>query len=328
MTDPPSSRILLIDDEPNLLFGLTAVMKRAGFEVLTASNGKQGLERAQHDHPDMIVCDMMMPPPNGLQLKQLLAAEPATASIPFIFLTARTNMADKLAGLSSGADDYMTKPFKIEELLERVRTVLRRHEAAHQQGVNEAKVEIEQWRDQALRDPSTGLFNRRYLEESLIRELSRAKREAYPVALTMLNIDHFKQINDHYGHPVGDRFLQALGQQLQQHSRPYDLVCRYGGEEFVLMLPNIPFDAACRRAEQWRANFQNLRLCDAGTEIPCATLSIGLALFPLHAASPQALIASALQALYAAKQAGRNQVRVGQADHLHDFPDPSKTRPQ
>lgn len=324
MTNPLSARILLIDDEPHLLFGLTAVLKRADFDVITASNGKHGLERAQQDHPDIIVCDVMMPPPNGLQLKQLLAANPATANIPFIFLTARTNMADKLAGLSSGADDYMTKPFKVEELIERIRAVLRRHEAGHQQGLTEAKAEIEQWRDQAFHDPLTGLFNRRYLEESLIRELDRAQREAYPVALAMLDIDHFKQINDHYGHAAGDRFLQALGQQLREYSRPTDIACRYGGEEFLLLLPNIMLDTARERAEQWRANFEALRLSHADREMLRATLSVGLALFPLHAASATALLSNADQALYAAKRAGRNQVMVWQADHPNHFPDSSK----
>jgi diguanylate cyclase (GGDEF)-like protein len=307
-----STRVLLIDDEPHLLFGLNAVVKRAGFEVITATNGRSGLERAQQDHPDIIVCDVMMPPPNGIQLKQLLAEDPITAQIPFIFLTARTNLADKLAGLSSGADDYITKPFKTEELVERIRAVLRRHEAGHQQGLAEARAEIEQWREQALHDPLTGLFNRRYLDDSLIRELARAEREAYPVALAMLDIDHFKRINDRYGHPAGDQVLRALGQQLHQQSRSSDIACRYGGEEFVIMLPNITLEAVRQRAEQWRVDFQNLRYADA--EELCATLSIGLALFPLHAANAPTLMANADQALYAAKHAGRNQVMVWQAD--------------
>jgi DNA-binding response OmpR family regulator len=135
-----SIRVLLIDDEPYLLFGLRAVLKRAGFEVLTASNGELGLERARQERPDIIVCDVMMPPPNGLQLKQRLAEDPATASIPFIFLTARTSIEDKLAGLSSGADDYIVKPFvNVQELVERIRAVLRRYEIGRQQGLAEAE---------------------------------------------------------------------------------------------------------------------------------------------------------------------------------------------
>lgn len=136
--------VLLIDDEPHLLLGLSAVMKRAGFLVTTASNGSKGLEEIQKGGIDIIVCDVMMPPPNGMQLKALLAEMPETASTPFIFLTARTNMGDKIAGLNLGADDYITKPFKVEELVARVKSVWRRHQIGRQQGLAEAGETIDQ----------------------------------------------------------------------------------------------------------------------------------------------------------------------------------------
>lgn len=145
MTDPVT-RVLLIDDEPNLLLGLSAVMKRAGLEVLTASNGSVGLAKIIKHQPDIIVCDVMMPPPNGFDLKRKLESDPVTARIPFIFLTARSNSADRIAGLRGGADDYVTKPFKVDELIEKVHAVLRRHQRGREQGLSESEGQVDQLR--------------------------------------------------------------------------------------------------------------------------------------------------------------------------------------
>ncbi len=129
--------VLVIDDETNLLLGLEAVMKRAGYRVVTANNGQQGLALAQEVLPDMIISDVMMPPPNGFELRKLLAKDPKTAAIPFIFLSARTAQADKLHALESGADDYITKPFDRQELVARVQAVLRRQALGEQKGLEE-----------------------------------------------------------------------------------------------------------------------------------------------------------------------------------------------
>jgi DNA-binding response OmpR family regulator len=132
---PPT--ILLIDDEPNLLLGLAAIMQRAGYLVYKAGNGSEGLRLAQEQLPDIIVSDVMMPPPNGLELRKRLSQDSTTAQIPFIFLTARLAQGDRLAGLEVGADDYITKPFNREELVARVAAVLRRQEIGRQQGRRE-----------------------------------------------------------------------------------------------------------------------------------------------------------------------------------------------
>jgi DNA-binding response OmpR family regulator len=133
--NPPS--ILLIDDEPNLLLGLEVIMRRAGYRVFTASDGKQGMLLAQQNLPDIIVSDVMMPPPNGFDLRKQLSQNPKTAAIPFIFLTARTAQVDKLHGLEAGADDYVTKPFDRQELLARIQAVLRRQSIGEQKGRKE-----------------------------------------------------------------------------------------------------------------------------------------------------------------------------------------------
>jgi diguanylate cyclase (GGDEF)-like protein len=163
--------------------------------------------------------------------------------------------------------------------------------------------------EQAIRDPLTGLYNRRYLDETLERELSRAKREGYPISLTMIDLDHFKLVNDTYGHKAGDEVLIALSTLLQSQAREGDIPCRHGGEEFVLVLPRMSLEVASQRAEQWREAFGNMKTRHGEFEIG-ATMSIGLATYPDHAATAEDLIDSADQALYKAKAAGRNRLAL------------------
>jgi two-component system, sensor histidine kinase and response regulator len=158
--------VLLVEDEERLLIGLAAVMKRAGFSVLTASTGSAGLRLAQEKKPDIIVCDVMMPPPDGFKLRELLSDDPETAAIPFIFLTARTGVQDKLKGIEGGADDYITKPFDREELVARVKAVLRRNELGRQKGLEEVQPEIDLLRERIMggvglemRKPVAGLLS-------------------------------------------------------------------------------------------------------------------------------------------------------------------------
>jgi signal transduction histidine kinase len=150
MPTAPLSRLrkkaLLIDDDPKLLFGLKALMTRKGYDALATTDGNEGIRLAKESHPDIIVCDVMMPPPNGFNLKRILASDPLTAAIPFIFLTARTVAADKIAGLEQGADDYVTKPFNTDELLLRIEAVLRRDEFGRQRGLHEMEDIIEKMR--------------------------------------------------------------------------------------------------------------------------------------------------------------------------------------
>lgn len=164
-------------------------------------------------------------------------------------------------------------------------------------------------REQATRDGLTNLFNRRYLEEWLEHELIRATREAYPVAVLVMDLDFFKQINDTYGHLDGDLVLQAFAQTLVRFSRMSDLACRYGGEEFVLVLPGMDLDHAVERAEQIRQAFQELPI-HAGVHTIRATVSAGVGVFPTHGATPDDLLRAADDALYRAKASGRNRVCV------------------
>ncbi len=164
-------------------------------------------------------------------------------------------------------------------------------------------------REQSIRDPLTDLFNRRFLDESLDRELARARRDGVPLALLMIDIDHFKRLNDTYGHPAGDEVIRRLGNLLRCGARGGDLPCRYGGEEFLLVLPNMTAETAAGRAEQWRAAFASERV-RVGESVIQSTASIGVAIFPWHGDCRATLIHAADEALYAAKRGGRNRVVV------------------
>lgn len=165
-------------------------------------------------------------------------------------------------------------------------------------------------RHQSIRDPLTGLYNRRYLEESLRRELARSERRGLPLTLMMLDLDHFKALNDRYGHDGGDAVLSAFGRLLQASCREEDIACRYGGEEFTLILPETDGEAAGRRAEQIRAAIAGLRVRHMQQDIGPITVSIGLAVHPLHAGSPELLKRQADEALYRAKHGGRDRVEI------------------
>jgi diguanylate cyclase (GGDEF)-like protein len=169
-------------------------------------------------------------------------------------------------------------------------------------------------RNQSVRDPLTGLFNRRYMEESLERELSRAKRNRRSLGVVMIDIDHFKHFNDTYGHEAGDTLLRELGSFLQSSVREGDIACRYGGEEFLLILPEVSIAAALHRADQMRDEFKKKAIRYSGKSLGNVTLSFGVALFPTHADTVGTLLRVADQALYRAKGAGRDRVETASSD--------------
>ncbi len=171
-------------------------------------------------------------------------------------------------------------------------------------------------RSQAIRDPLTGLFNRRYLDERLERELRRAAYDKGPVGLIMLDLDRLKACNDSFGHEAGDTLLRAVGSLLQEHTRSEDLACRYGGDEFALVLPKAPLDITRQRAEELRNEFKHLNVRYGNHVLGTFSLSLGISTFPDHGTSPKALLQEADKALYQAKAGGGNRVVVGQTPRL------------
>ena len=193
--------------------------------------------------------------------------------------------------------------------LHRVRKQLQLDEQALQKQLDEINALQRQLSDQANRDALTGLYNRRYLDSTLERELARCQREGLPLSLMLIDLDHFKRINDTYGHQAGDEVLKQLADMLSAQARSADVVCRFGGEEFLLLLPNMPQAVALERAEQWRRDFAANTIVFGEFRMQ-AKLSIGLASYPGHGTSPQALIRSADRALYRAKTEGRHRIVV------------------
>ena len=182
--------------------------------------------------------------------------------------------------------------------------------------------------DQAMRDPLTGLYNRRYLEESLDREIKRAKRSGLPIGLMMIDIDHFKRCNDRFGHSAGDAALRAVGQYVQSLARGEDILCRYGGDEFVLVMTHASSRAVLERAEALRNGVRQLKIEHEGLDIGPVTLSVGIAMLPDHGESGQAALEAADAALYHAKQAGRDRVAmVNGLAHGHHDRGPGNTKP-
>jgi len=177
-------------------------------------------------------------------------------------------------------------------------------------------------KEQAIRDPLTGLHNRRFLEEMLARELARARRNKTPLAVIMADVDHFKRFNDTYGHDAGDTVLRSVAQTLKDHIRGSDIACRFGGEEFTLVLPETAIDAAREKTESLRQAIASLVLSHAGRPLGTITMSFGLAIFPEHGSDAAGLLQAADQALYRAKNDGRNRVTTSRVGNMGREPEP------
>lgn len=306
--------ILIVDDTPANVRVLSVVLTKAGYRVRVATNGAQALELAQLAVPDLIMLDVMMPDMNGYQVCQQLKVDARTQPVPVIFLSALELVEDKLKAFQVGGADYVTKPFQAVEVLARVKAHLAEYRAKDllsraneqlQTQLEEIQALQVQLREQAIRDALTGLFNRRYFQETLTREIAGAVRKEAALSILMLDVDHFKELNDTYGHQVGDQVLQALGSLLRAQTRQMDMACRYGGEEFVVIMPTATLAVAAWRAEELRRSFADTRvLVDNG--VVQATLSVGVAGFPAHGGDGDTLLRAADTALYAAKQSGRN----------------------
>lgn len=302
-------RALVVDDDPNLRRIINIYLTQVGYEVTEAANGQAAWEHWQADPIRLIVTDWMMPIMDGEELVRRLRAAPAEAGYCYIImLTARTNKGDVVMGLEAGADDYLTKPFDSREL--RSRVAIGQRILDLEATLNEARRQLEIL---AMHDGLTNLLNRRAIHAHAESELSLANRKDSALSLLMLDIDFFKAVNDRYGHAVGDLALRFVADMLMQKKRPYDWAGRWGGEEFLLVLPKANLEEAARVAERIRASLEATPLVLAdGREVPLR-LSLGVSCTQGQLDNPitvNQLLHQADKALYAAKAAGRNQVRV------------------
>jgi diguanylate cyclase (GGDEF)-like protein len=299
-------RILIADDELMSRKLLQKTLERAGYEVTAVENGRLAADQlCPTDGPRLALLDWMMPELDGLGVCREVRNRKEQSYIYMILLTSKESKEDVVAGLGSGADDYLTKPFDPEELKARLRTGLRI--LSLEDRLVEAREEM---RFQATHDGLTALWNRGVIMDLLGRELTRSRREHVSTAILMCDLDHFKSVNDTYGHLAGDDVLREASKRLLASVRSYDFVGRYGGEEFLVVLNNCNPAFAFARAEEIRKAIAQRPVPSSSGPIPI-TMSLGLLVSQEWGARPvEELLREADGALYAAKEAGRNCVKV------------------
>lgn len=302
--------ILVADDEPVNLALIKRRLEWEEYRVETAEDGGQAVEAAKRLLPDLVILDVMMPVLDGLQACRLLKEDPETRDIPVIFLSALDDTDTKVNGLALGANDYISKPFRVEELLARVAVAIRlkRERDLLQESAEELRRRAEAASEMSMTDALTGLLNRYGLQRALQRELSEARRYSRPLSCLLLDIDFFKSINDTHGHAAGDAALMQAARVLNESLRGSDVVCRYGGEEFLVLAPETDARGAHSLAEKIRLAV-SARLFGDGARAFALTLSAGVAQL-LPGESGNDMIARADLALYQAKQRGRDRVEM------------------
>lgn len=303
---PEDFLILVVDDVSKNLQVIGAMLDQVGYSTTFATSGQQALDRITKAKPDLILLDLMMPEINGLQVCEKLKAEPQNQEIPIIFLTASDEINDLVQAFERGAVDYITKPFKTPELLARVRTHLELKRTR-----DHLKTALQELEKLATTDSLTGIANRRHLLTLGEQEFYRAKRYKRPLSILMIDVDFFKQINDRYGHAVGDETLKVMVQVILTTLRQVDCFGRYGGEEFVVFLPETDLDQAMDVAERIRQTVAKV-LVPVQKQLVPISISIGVAALREDDHILNTILIRADKALYEAKQLGRNQVISGE----------------
>jgi diguanylate cyclase len=256
--------------------------------------------------PGVLICPVALLS-GALASTTVIAFRVSTDTVGLVTLSSVIGLAIYLSLMGVEFYTYIRRLHEVQEALAAQKQVLQNANAVLNDQITKIHDLQEKLREQANRDSLTGLFNRRYLEGTLEREIARCKREDTPIAMLLLDIDHFKLINDTYGHQAGDEVLRALARILQDSARVEDIVCRYGGEEFLLVLPKMPLDAARERGEQLRRLFAETPMTYVDRRIRITT-SIGISATSTHSETAESLIRCADEALYLAKQNGRNRV--------------------
>jgi two-component system, cell cycle response regulator len=312
MQDDYPKRILVVDDHPDNVQVLRARLEARGYIVDEAGDGEQALERVYTSPPpDLILLDVMMPKIDGFEVVRRIKNDDTLPFIPVIMQTALDTTESMVQGLDAGADDYIAKPINFSELDARVKSLLRIQslQSSLQQREKELSIANAQLLVMSSTDVLTGVANRRSLEERLHDMWEHSQRLHEPLSLVMCDIDHFKRVNDDYGHQVGDAVLQQFAKLLQTEAREIDRVGRYGGEEFVLLLPGTVLDAAVTFAERIRERVEKCTFTYGEGQSLHRTMSCGVAAWPHPFIRDQeALIKAADDALYVAKETGRNRV--------------------
>ena len=279
-------------------------MAKWGYDVVVASNGAEAWQALQSEGaPKLALLNWMMPGMDGVQICREVRKRPAEPYVYILLLTARGQTRDIIEGMEAGADDYLTKPFDAQELRARLRAGMRIVELQEQLISAREGLRVE-----ATHDPLTGLWNRAAILEIVQRELARAHRQGTSVAVALADLDHFKCINDNYGHLAGDAVLREATRRMRSAIRPYDAIGRYGGEEFLIVTPGCDVTSALNQAERLRARVKDEAMDIFEGTFPL-TVSLGVAV-SASLKDADSLIRSADAALYRAKKGGRDRVEL------------------
>jgi two-component system, cell cycle response regulator len=289
------NKVLIADDDPAILRILEAHLKAGGYEVFSAANGKEALAAVQRYEPCYLITDWNMPEMDGVELCRRVRQLDLPGYVYIVFLTVRTTEDDLTAAMDAGADDFLNKPLRKDELMARL-------------GAGARILRLESRLSQlATLDALTDLPTRRAFHVLLGKEWERSHRYRLPLSAVMIDIDFFKQVNDSLGHPAGDEVIRTVVQLLRRHSRKSDLLCRYGGEEFVALLPETNEAAAVIWAERFRQHVAEMSI-PIGTTTVRVTVSLGVAEMLAEMEEKAELLSTVDQCLLAAKQRGRNRV--------------------
>jgi diguanylate cyclase (GGDEF)-like protein len=299
--------VLIADDSLVIRAVVRSDLEDEGYRVIEAVDGLAALEQCREEPPDVVLLDIEMPGLDGYQVLAALKSDEGLKNIPVVFLTSRSGMDDVVAGLRGGAHDYLKKPFEPAELLARVGSAI--HVKKLQDQLQQRNAELDRI---SRTDGLTGLFNRRHLDEELARRNTDSLRHGEPICVLILDIDHFKQINDKYGHPAGDLVLRAFADRVGLGLRAGDIAGRWGGEEFLVILSRTDLAGALEVAERIRCATAAAPVTAAGQDID-VRVSGGCALGP--GGSADAVIALADQCLYRAKHDGRNRIITATLPH-------------
>lgn len=295
-------QILVADDERSLRLILSKALKKWGYEIVEAENGAEAVSVLNGQNPPKIVIlDWMMPEMSGIEVIRSIRKKEADVPFYIIMLTSKSEKSDIIEGLNEGADDYLAKPFDLGELRARINAGKRIVELHKELVDSKKKLEY-----QLEHDVLTGLYSRRFIMEKLNREIARSQRTGSSFAVAICDIDHFKKINDSYGHQAGDIVLREFGKILEGNIREYDSVGRIGGEEFLIIAPLNKDEAESAMFERIRSKVEKIRIRTESEEVSL-TVSIGVTFYE-KGESADKIISEADMALYEAKNSGRNRV--------------------
>lgn len=287
-------RVLIIEDQQQVANYYQMILKMSGMNPRVVTDSHDVLKQMREFHPDLILLDTAMHEINGIELARIIRQIDEYVGIPIIFLSNEIDFNKRIEALDLGADDFLIKPIKASHLIAVARSRLER---------------LKTLRSYMVRDSLTNLLNHTSFRSVLSKEVSRCTRHGDQLALAMLDLDHFKNVNDTYGHAAGDSVLKSLARLLQQRLRHSDIIGRYGGEEFVILLLNCETEQAMLVMEEIRQTFSEIKFYPNEKSALSVTFSCGISTFPEYS-DAKTLSDAADQALYLAKKSGRNQIKI------------------